>query len=397
MSLAATSGAIGAVSQLLRDHLMAQIPALGDATIGRPQSAAGGTDLRLNLFLYEVQFDAHLKNISLQEDAPPALWLALRYLLTAFDTSGESDTIEAHGLLGAGIRSLQSVNFSPSPGTVVPELDDSPDMLKLSFEESTVELLSRIMQGSDEQYRCSVGFQVRPLMIAAPEPPRAALLVGVDYTAGGVTIPPEQAVQVPVIPSLGPRLQSLSPETFEAGDTLVIRGADLISPDVSIEFNGVPLAVVDRRPDGVDAIASAQLNNGQLTSAGWWPLVAVRVLPGGKRRSSNPLVAGLRPILSTAVPGADFLDPATNVLYRTIDLTGRLLGADGDDTLVAFLRNGVTYGPFDRFVAPAVPPPIDQSQRELQFPATPALPAGAYRLILRVNGEQARSSPLVNL
>lgn len=397
MPLAASSGAIGAVSQLLRDHLMAQIPTLGDVTVGRPQAAIGGTHLRFNLFLYEVQFDAHLKNISLQEDAPPPLWLSLRYLLTAFDTSGDSDTIEAHGLLGAGVRSLQSVNFSPPPGIVVPELDASPDMLKLTFEEATVELLSRIMQGSDEQYRCSVGFHVRPLMIAPPEPPRAALLVGVDYTAGGVPIPPETAVHVPVMLMLGPRLQSLSPETFEAGDTLVIRGADLMSPDVSIEFHDVPLTVVDRRPDGVYVIAPVLLNNGQLTSAGWWPVVAVRLLPGGKRRSSNPLVAGLRPILSTAASGANYLDPATNILYRTIDLTGRLLGVDSDDVVVAFLRNGITYGPFDRFVAPAVPPPIDQSQRKLQFPANSTLPAGAYRLILRVNGEQARNSPLVNL
>jgi hypothetical protein len=397
MPLGATSGAIGAVSQLLHDHLMAQIPTLGDVTVGRPQTAAGGAAFRINLFLYEVQFDAHLKNISPEEDSPPPLWLVLRYLLTAFDSGGESDTIEAHRLLGAGVRSLQAVNFMPLPGTLVPELDDSPDMLKLTFEDSTVELLSRIMQGSDEQYRCSVGFQIRPLMIAPPEPPRAALLVGVDYTAGGITIPPEQAVQVPVIPSLGPRLESMSPEEFEVGDTLIIRGTDLTSPDVSIEFHGVALTVVDRRPDLVEVTAPALLNNGQLTSAGSWPVAAVRLLSGGRRRSSNPLLGGLRPILSTAVPGPNFLDGTTNILYRTVNLTGRLLGVDGDDVVVALLRNGVTYGPFDRFVAPAIPPPIDQSQRQLQIPAIPALPAGAYRLILRVNGEQARNSPLVNL
>ncbi len=397
MPLAATSGAIGAVSQLLHDHLVAQMPTLGDVTVGRPHAAAGATDLRLNLFLYEVQFDAHLKNIALEEDGPPPLWLALRYLLTAFDSAGESDTIEAHELLGEGVRSLQAVNFSPFPGLVIAELDDSPDMLKLTFDEATPDLLSRIMQGPDEQYRCSVGFQIRPLMIAPPEPSRAALLVGVDYTAGGALVPPETAIQTPVIPSLGPRLESLSPARFEAGATLVIRGTDMVSLDVSIEFHGTPLTVVERRPDRVEVTVPLALNNGQLTSAGSWPVVAVRLLSGGRRRSSNPLIAALRPILSTAVIGANFLDPATNVLYRTIDLTGRLLGTDEDDVIVALLRNGVVYGPFDRFVPSAVPPPIVQSQRQLQIPALPALPAGAYRLILRVNGEQARSSPIVNL
>src|SRR5258705_13090 len=116
MPLAATGAAIGAVSQLLHDHLVADLPALGDVTVGRPQLAAGANNSRLNLFLYEVQFDAHLKNIALEEDGPPPLWLALRYLLTAFDDMGESDTIDAHTLLGDGIRSLQAVNFSPVPG-----------------------------------------------------------------------------------------------------------------------------------------------------------------------------------------------------------------------------------------------------------------------------------------
>jgi hypothetical protein len=397
MSLAATSGAIGAVSEVLRNHLIAQIPAMGDVTVGRPENAAGGAHSRFNLFLYEVQFDPHLKNISLEEDGPPPLWLSLRYLLTAFDSGGESDTIEAHGLLGGGVRSLQAVNFAPPPGTSVPQLDDSPDMLKLTFEEASVELLSRIMQGSDEKYRCSISFQIRPVMIAPPEPPRAALLVGVDYTAGGTPISPDAAVQVPVVSSLGPRLESVSPEAFEAGDALTVFGADLTSQDVAIEFHGVALTVVYRQPDRVEITAPALLNNGQLTSAGSWPLVAVRVLPGGKRRSSNPLLARLRPLLSTAVTGANFLDVATNIQYRTIDLAGRLLGTDGDEVIVALLRNGVTYGPFDRFVAPTIPPPIDQSQRQLQIPANPPLPAGAYRLILRVNGEQARNSPIVIL
>jgi len=396
MPLAATGGAIGVVSQLLHDHLAA-IPALGDVTVGRPQNAAGGNNSRLNLFLFEVQFDGHLKNIALEEDGPSPLWLALRYLLTAFDTGGESDTIEAHEFLGEGIRSLQAVNFSPTPGVVIPELDDSPDMLKVTFEEATPELLSRLTHGSDERFRCSVAFQIRPVMIAPAEPPNAALLVGVDYGAGGIVVPPEIAIRIPVLPSLGPQLVSMAPSTFEAGATLRIAGTDLVTPDVAIEFHGVPLTVVERRPDGVEVTAPLALNDGALTSAGTWPLVAVRLLAGGRRRSSNPLIAGLRPILATAVPGPNIVDPVTNIAYRTIDLTGRLLGTDQDDVMAALLRNGVTYGPFDRLIDPAVPPVIAQSQRQLQIPAVPALPAGAYRLVLRVNGQQARSSPIVNL
>jgi hypothetical protein len=397
MPLAATSGAIGAVTQRLHDHLLAQLAELSDVTVGRPQPAPGVSNPHLNLFLYEVQFDGHLKNIAVDGgDGPPAVWMALRYLLTAFDSIGESDTIEAHGLLGGGIRSLQAVNFAPPPAAIIPELDDSPDLLKVTFDDATPELLSRLMQGTDERYRCSVGFQVRPVMIAPPEPPATALLVGVDYTAGGAIVPFETAVRIPVIPSLGPRLASISPATFEAGDTAAIRGTDLASPDVAIEFHGVPVAVTERRPDGVDVTIPAAFNNGLLTSAGTWPLVAVRLLPGGRQRTSNPLLAGLRPIVTGAVPAGTFLDPVTNVNYVNIDIDGRLLGTATDDVVAALLRDGVTRGPFDRLVAPPAAPAIEQSARRLQVPDA-GLPAGAYRLVLRVNGQQARNSPVVNL
>lgn len=395
MPLAATGAAIGAVSQLLHDHLVADLPGLGDVTVGRPHLAAGGNNPRLNLFLYEVQFDGHLRNISLEEDGPPPLWLSLRYLLTAFDEGGESDTIEAHTLLGDGIRALQAVNFSPAPGTLNPALDDSPDMLKVTFDDATPELLSRLMQGPDEKYRCSVGFQVRPLMIAPPERPSGALLVGIDYAAGGAVLEPEDAIFVPVIASLGPQLVSVSPAAFEAGDTLIVRGTGLVAPDVAIEFHGAALTVVERRPDRVDVTVPLGFNDAAATSAGTWPLAAVRVLPGPRRRSSNPLIAGLRPLLLTAAPGANVVD--AGVTYRTIDLVGRLLGAGADDVVAVLLRNGVSYGPYDRLVDPAVPPPVAQSQRQLQIPAVPALTPGDYRLILRVNGQQARNSPVVTL
>ena len=38
------------------------------------------------------------------------------------------------------------------------------------------------MQGTDERYRLSVAFQVRPVMIVPAAEPHAALLVGIDYT-----------------------------------------------------------------------------------------------------------------------------------------------------------------------------------------------------------------------
>src|SRR5262245_25788810 len=114
MALAETGRAIGAVTQLLHDRLLANWLGIGlaDVSVGRSAPPhTNGTRPRLNLFLYEIHFDEHLKNVALDEGQPAPLWLVLRYLLTAFDENGESDSAEAHELLGQGIRVLHDLNF----------------------------------------------------------------------------------------------------------------------------------------------------------------------------------------------------------------------------------------------------------------------------------------------
>ncbi|HEY8940690.1 MAG TPA: Pvc16 family protein, partial [Cellvibrio sp.] len=91
MSLLSTHEAIGAVSEALRSQLQLRTSIL--TTVGRPEAAANGDAVpRLNLFLYQIDFDPHLKNHSLDEGQPPPLWLVLRYLVTAYDGSLDSDT-----------------------------------------------------------------------------------------------------------------------------------------------------------------------------------------------------------------------------------------------------------------------------------------------------------------
>ena len=66
-----------------------------------------------------------------------------------------------------------------------------------------------------------------------------------------------------------------------------------------------------------------------------------------------------------------------------------LLGTDTDDIVVAFYRDtdGMTVHLFDTVTTAA-----DQQTLTVEGAAT-AVPAGAYRAILRVNNQQARSSP----
>jgi len=46
--------------------------------------------------------------------------------------------------------------------------------MKITFDNATTELLSKVMQGTDEKYRFSAAFEVRPVMIAGTTPPSPA-------------------------------------------------------------------------------------------------------------------------------------------------------------------------------------------------------------------------------
>src|SRR5262249_53504745 len=104
MALIDTGTAIGSVSRLLKTALtnaFTNVTPTAVVSISRPEPASGGgghQSARVNLFLYEVQIDASLRNVPLTNGRPTPLWLVLRYLLTAFDENGDSDTEGAHDL-----------------------------------------------------------------------------------------------------------------------------------------------------------------------------------------------------------------------------------------------------------------------------------------------------------
>ncbi len=398
MALADTGKAIGSVTKLLIDRLSTKTGL--NITIGRPEPSANGiSGKRLNLFLYEALFDPSLKNVSLDEGQPPPLWLVLKYLLTAFDDDGNSDTAVAHDYLGEGIRAIQESNFlyltASTNVDVRKALNDNPEILKLTFDNVPSDLLSKLMQGSDEKYRFSVGFEVRPVMIATGEPISYSLLVGVDYTAKPNQVIGEKGVQIPVIPSMGSTITMVSPSRFEVGSTLTILGSDLNSSALTVSIDQTELAVTSQQPDKLQCIVDGAIVNGNVISAGSHPISVVQTLPTGRRRSSNLLVVDLLPTLTSATPNSLAHvtpgDPTSNV-FGNIVMTGILLGGENDDIFVALYKDGMVAKVFDEFtVTPA------QSTLTLAIEQSQAVPPGKYLIILRVNGQQAKSSPEVDL
>jgi hypothetical protein len=396
MALASTSRAIGAVTQTLRERLTSLLGATVDqVTVGRPEPPAGNIlGSRLNLFLYEIHVDEYLRNLSLDEGQPAPLWLVLHYLITAFDENGESDNIEAHDIIGAAMRVLHAINFlQPTAGTSDP-LRDNPNELKVTFDAATADLLSKLMQGPDMKYRCSAAFQVRPVLLAPSEPPVYSQLVGVDYTAGGALIG-ERGIHIGVEPSLGPSLTSVVPAKFEPGATLQITGDDLHLEGITMQMADVVLPIANKSPSLVQCVVPLALKAGNLLPAGSQAITAVQTLPTGRKYSSNAITGGLLPHVDTATPsGVTPIDPSPGApVTAVIDLTGFLLSTSSDAVFLGLSRDGTVVRLFDQFTRPTA----DQKTLRLTIATEAAVPPGTYRIILRVNGQQALNSPAVTL
>jgi hypothetical protein len=405
MALANSVGAIGAVTDAIKSRLQERTPL--NVTVGRPEPPLNvGAGARLNLFLYEVQFDGPLKNIPLDQGQRPPLWLVLKYLLTAFEADGKtSDSIEAYEHLGLGIKVLQDLSFlqlAPLSGPHLDALSDNPEDLKITFDEAPLDLLSKVMQGSDEKYRLSVAFQVRPVMIAAAELPSYSLLVGVDYTTTPVTTIGEKGIKIPVIPSLGSTISEVTPPSFELGATVTIKGTDLHLANLSVNLGPVGLPVTMQQPDRLQFVVKEDIATPAVMSAGSHPISVSQLLPTGRRRASNFLIGNLAPSLSAAaifgaISSAAGPSPPAGWRFAMIDITGKLLGKnDADDFYLTLYREGATFAMLDsqNDTSPVSAP---QTKRRFVMSQSDAVPPGKYLVIYRVNGQQAPQGFVVDL
>lgn len=400
MALADTSKAIGAVTETLKSRI-AFYSDIADVSIGRPDETTGTTglgDARINLFLYEIHLDEHLKNTPLNEGEKPPMWLVLKYLVTAFHQDDSSNNVAAHKHLGAAMRAVATdglLRLDGLTGDPFKALSPNPEDLHVTFDDAPSDLLAKLMQGTDEKLRISFCFQVRPVMVAAAEPGNYSLLVGVDYTTDPTGLA-DPYVGIDVIPSMGPRIDEVSPTGFEVKDTpdteeVTVRGTDMNLSGLSVMLGPVELPVTMQRPDELRLKVDPAIIRASDISAGSHPLCVVQTLPQiGKRRKSNSVIGNLVPTLGTAVISAPFNDTTTTpaASRRRITLTGSMLGRNEDDTIIAFHKDGKVRFMLDGFLEGAGSLP-DQTTRELKYEPPNHVPPGEYLMLLIVNGQQA--------
>ena len=404
MSLADTSKAIGAVTEALKLRLDSRTGT--SVSVGR-LGQASGTGEHLNLFLYEISFDPHLKNTPLNESEKPPIWLVLKYLLTAFESTDVSDSPKAHEILGAAIRAIHQDDLLALDGLAAPSvkpLSSNPSDLHVTFDESPSELVAKLTQGTDETPRLSIAFQVRPVMITSGEPGDYSLLVGVDYTQAPVALS-AKPVGMDVLTSLGSSISEISPSGFEVNEVVSLRGSDLHLENLSVLLGGVELPVTMQQSDELQFKVDAAIIGASGISAGSHPVTVVQTLRGtGKKRKSNTLIGNLVPTLDSAVIPALGLTviPGTppnipDKAHATINVSGKLLGNEQDDVILALYRDAKVYKSFDAFSLLVAPQPPLQPNQQLVMAPSDAVPVGDYNIIFLVNGQQAPQSPVLPL
>ena len=251
------------------------------------------------------------------------------------------------------------------------------------------------MQGPDQRYRCSAAFQVRPVLRLAPaEPPSYSQLVGIDYSAASIIIG-EKVSGSRCCRHLGASLTEVTPAKFEVGATLEVTGygserggrtdpalyghsahyaeAPRSHPVHGSAFARAGQSAVGRQPRDYAGTGSGEREGvvGKCGERGLLP------------RITTAAVSNVNPINGS--PGA----PVT----AQIDLTGILLSTANDAAFLGLSSAGKVIRIFDTFTRPLA----DQTQLRLVIPGAQAVPPGPYRVILRVNGQQALNSPEVLL
>jgi hypothetical protein len=364
-------------SQLLQRVI--EEPTLAGATVttDAPDVArAGRSGRQLNLFLYQVNPNAALRNMDLpfrggdgELRNRPVLALNLRYLLTAY---GHNDgALDAHHLLAhamslvhdEGVLGRQQIRdaIDAEPAVAQSDLADQVELVKLCEQTLTVDEISRLWgMYQTTNYRLSVSYDASVVLVERPQPVRSAL--------------PVRSANLYVAPFHQPLIETVTPQVALAGQTLRITGRNLAADIVTVRFGATlaaPSEVADWR---IDAVLPAALRAGVNTVQVVHELSLGTPATPHRGFASNVAAFVLAPRITTAAPIS---------VARGDDLTLDFTPPVDRDQQVSILLG-------DREIAVPAREPDSAPVGTLDFPVAETFPPGSYLLRLRVDGAESQ-------
>ncbi|MCF3101831.1 DUF4255 domain-containing protein [Streptomyces roseoverticillatus] len=291
-----SDAAVAAVTHALTVVLQSAISKINGATVTTSppdEVAADRPTAALNVFLYRTAIDGHWRNLDPPGTGPgetgrPALPLVLHYLLTPYANGDTRDAV-AHRILGAAMAALHDhCELRPSdPATG--GLHGQPEPVRVTPVNLSVDDISKLWSAFQSQYRMSMAYEARIVLLDSALPPRTPLPV----LRRGETGRGAEAVADTRAPE--PVLSAVTPRVARAGATLVFQGSgfDAGEPAVHLThplFGGIVLPTQAVNDSEVHATL-----RGPGIAAGAWSAAVVLTTDDGPRLVTGPVPLAVAP------------------------------------------------------------------------------------------------------
>ncbi|MBT2382270.1 DUF4255 domain-containing protein [Streptomyces sp. ISL-11] len=314
--------AVAAVTDTLRSILQGavgrQVP--GTVVTARPpdEVTAERPPSALNVYLYRTAVDGGWRNLDPAGTRPgetgrPALPLVLHYLLTPY-ASGEAEESTAHRILGAAMAALHDhAELRPAEikrAAPFSDLHQQSERVRITPVPVSTDDISKLWTAFQSQYRASVAYEARIVLIDSAVPTRAPLPVlrRGDHDRG-----PEAAANTT---GTHPTLRAVAPSVALPTDELVLTGTRF---DAGVPTLRLTHPFLDGPPDRPARPVSATEVRAQLPdklAAGTWSATVVLTTADGTRRATRPLPVAVAPRITGPLPMEAERDPKGVLLLK---------------------------------------------------------------------------------
>ena len=241
--------AVTAVTATLRNLLIAGLAnelAGGKVTTKPLDKArdANGAVNQVNLFLYNVSFDAAWLNMNMpgqikpNETGFPPLPLVLHYLITAYGENDDAQDPISHTLLGTAMRVLHDHPLlgadEVKSALVGNDLDKQIERVRITPQPMSMDEMSKLWMTFQSSYRISAAYQVSVVLIEstrAVKTPLPVLMRGQDDS--GIKSQPDLT---PIFPTLTAVTMPKKQPSAKLGDTITLEGFHLDGNSVTAQF-----------------------------------------------------------------------------------------------------------------------------------------------------------------
>lgn len=399
--------AIRGVTETLKALLNKQMEMKGITVSSGPPDLEPETRVkRVNLYLYKVVENAHLKNQEIPGEGHPGAYghpplsLMLYYLLTAFpdiDKYNKDYDLAVHEMLGDAMRVLHdypiitdSMEVPPGSGTKLlhTSLQNQFEKVKITLEPLDTEELTKIWLAFNIAYRLSVGYAVSVVQIESEKPRRLARPIK-TRKLNLMQLRRPQIYDLFVTPS--GTITEMPPATARIGDTLAIHGVNFVGVSAQLIIGDTEFDITPASDSRIEFVIpdDPKLQPGPLP-VGVRVKMATEVVAGGYydrgevEVGENVVTSNQVPLM--LAPEISNTSPALGDTTTIFTVEGKRLFKEGLKTFVLVgdiaieVRKPVAAGTWDE------PTP---TRVQVPLAALGGLPTDKYPVRVRVNGAES--------